>query len=102
MVIEKILKIEWTLLAKAQLKEVLSFYKSQTEQGHTLVKEAIIVNIDNAAKIPKIFAADKLKQNNDGTFRAFTVYHTRISYRFDEKTLTVLRLRHTSREPLEY
>ncbi len=56
----------------------------------------------SASKSPKIFKADGLKKDNDGTVRVFTVYHTRVAYQIKEDRIVVLRLRHTSREPQEY
>ncbi|MBK8607580.1 MAG: type II toxin-antitoxin system RelE/ParE family toxin [Chitinophagaceae bacterium] len=49
-----------------------------------------------------MFAPDKFKENNDGSYRAFEKHHYRISYRFDNRVIRILRVRHTSREPILY
>ncbi len=102
MVKKKKALIEWTLLAREDLKDVLEFYKNKSPQGYKLVKDAILEAIMEASKSPEIFKADNLKKNNDGTVRVFTVYHTRVAYQITKEGIEVLRLRHTSREPQEY
>lgn len=49
-----------------------------------------------------MFEPDELKTNNDESYRAFIVYSYRISYRFIENKNLILRIRHTSRNPLEH
>ena len=89
-------------MAKDDLKTILSFYKKQSLQGYTLVKQAILENINKAAGSPAIFVADELKKPKEESVRTFTVFHTRVSYQISEDKITILRLRHTSREPLDY
>ena len=95
-------KIEWTLMAKEDLKDVLEFYKNKSLHGYNLVKDAILNTVEDASKSPEIFKDDNLKKDNDGTVRAFTVYHTRVTYQITTEGIQILRLRHTSREPKEY
>ena len=95
-------KIEWTLMAKEDLRVVLEFYKSKSQHGYNLVKDAILAAVMDASKSPEIFKADNLKKDNDGTVRVFTVYHTRVAYQITPDGIQILRLRHTSREPREY
>jgi len=99
---EKNRAIEWTFMAKDDLKTILSFYKKSSLQGYTLVKRAILDNINTAAESPAIFVTDELKKPKEESIRTFTVYHTRVSYQISENKITILRLRHTSREPLDY
>ena len=102
MVKPKGLRIEWTLMAKDDFKSILFYYKKRSPKGYSLVKEAVLENIKQAARAPIIFNWDTLKSPKDINVRAFTVYHTRVSYRIERDRLVVLRLRHTSREPKEY
>jgi len=102
MVKPKELRIEWTLMAKDDFKSILSYYKKRSPKGYGLVKTAVIENIKQAARAPIIFNSDLLKNPKDVNVRAFTVYHTRVSYLIEKDKLVVLRLRHTSREPKEY
>jgi plasmid stabilization system protein ParE len=89
-------------MAKDDLKNILSFYKKQSFQGYTLVKQAILENINKAASSPLIFVNDELKKPKEASILTFTVYHTRVSYQVSEDKIIILRLRHTSREPLDY
>ena len=68
------LRIIWTENASKDFKEVLSFYKSKSPLGFKLVKEAILENIQKISLTPNIFERDKLKKDNDKTFRVFIVY----------------------------
>ncbi len=102
MVSTKNVRIEWTLLAKEDMREVLNYYKQKSLIGYNLVKDAILEAIISASKSPEIFKADNLKKDNNGNIRVFTVYHTRVAYEITDYGILVLRLRHTSREPQEY
>ena len=51
---------------------------------------------------PELYKLDRFKINNNGTYRAYEVYSYRISYRVLKTKIRILRVRHTSREPLEY
>jgi hypothetical protein len=49
-------------------------------------------------------AVDKLKEPLNKNFRAFVVYSYRVTYQInmEAKEIRILRIRHTSREPLGY
>ncbi|HXB39512.1 MAG TPA: type II toxin-antitoxin system RelE/ParE family toxin [Bacteroidia bacterium] len=96
------LDVEWTLSAREDLKEILTYYKKKSTQSYKLVKIAILDNVKQAANAPLIFTEDKLKKPKDNKIRAFTVYHIRVSYLIETNKLVLLRLRHTSREQKEY
>ena len=51
---------------------------------------------------PEKYALDKYKINNDGSWRAFEKYHYRVSYKITATQIRVVRLRHTSKSPLNY
>ena len=42
---------------------------------------------------------DKVKINNDGTFRTYYVYNFQISYRISSNSIQILRVRHNARIP---
>ncbi len=71
------LSIEWTLSARLDVKDILSYYKKKSPKGHQLVKAAILENIKQIAKSPVIFKADALKNANDSNDKS--IY--RISYK---------------------
>jgi plasmid stabilization system protein ParE len=98
----KVHEIYWTDDAQKDYLEITEYYKAKSQQAFHLVNNAIITNIEKAALNPFIFEVDKFKKIKDENFRAFTIFHTRITYQLKENKLYVLRLRHTSREPKLY
>jgi len=69
-----------------------------------VVKSAIISRLDIIKTNPLICESDKLKDPTHKDFRAFVVFSYRVTYqmKFETKELRILRVRHTSREPLGY
>ena len=69
-----------------------------------IVKSAIIARLDLIKTNPLICELDKLKDSPNKEFRAFVVFSYRVTYQIknDSKEIRVLRIRHTSREPLGY
>lgn len=51
---------------------------------------------------PQKYNPDKYKTKNDGSFRAFEMYHYRISYRYKGSEIRIVRIRHTKMNPLTY
>jgi hypothetical protein len=56
--------------------------------------------IDSLPANPFIFEEDRFMLNNNGSYRAFTVYHYRITYKVNRDSIHILRMRYTSQEPL--
>jgi plasmid stabilization system protein ParE len=71
-------------------------------QNAVKVLEDIVKAVHKADKNPAYYNPDKYKINNDGSYRAFKKHKYRIVYRFTEKAIRVLRVRHTKMEPKEY
>ena len=95
-------EIFWTADAQKDLNDVLDYYQTQSTKSYHLDKEAIITTLQKASLNPFIFETDNFKNVRDENFRAFTVFHTRVTYQLKNDNLYVLRLRHTSREPFKY
>ena len=95
-------KVIWANKAKEQLKEIYKYIKKDSEKGAKEVRTSIIAstNILNTGK--EIYKADTLKLNNNGEYRAYVIYSYRITYKIENSQILILRIRHTSREPLEY
>jgi plasmid stabilization system protein ParE len=51
---------------------------------------------------PEKYPLDKFKKNNDGTWRAFEKHHYRVSYHILKNQIRIVRMRHTSKSPLNY
>jgi len=95
-------KIVWDKKAILQMEEVYQYLKEHSTQSANKVRKSIKETIRKLSKHPEIYPMDRLKYNNDGSFRAFEVYSYRITYRVMENEIRILRVRHTSREPLDY
>ena len=95
-------KIVWDKKAILQMEEVYEYLKERSLQSANKVRKSIKETIQKLPKHPEIYPIDRLKNKNDGSFRAFEIYSYRITYRVVEKEIRILRVRHTSREPLDY
>ena len=98
----KLYPVIWDTKAFDDLKEILSYLTKRSEQAPKLIKQGIKKSIDIIKVNPFVFELDELKTNNDESYRAFIVYSYRISYRFIENKILILRIRPTSRNPLEH
>jgi plasmid stabilization system protein ParE len=62
----------------------------------------VLKQIDRIAKTPEMFEADQLRLDQNKQFRTFTSYSYRVTYYVEAHLIFILRVRHTSMEPLEY
>ena len=81
-------------------KRILKDTKSKEIANKVI--NAIFDSSDILETHPELYKLDRFKTNNNGTYRAYEVYSYRISYRVLKTKIRILRVRHTSREPLEY
>ncbi len=97
-------KIVWDRKALDHFKDILTFLEKQSTQAPKIVKSAIITHLDLIKTNPLLCEFDKLKDSSNKDFRAFIVYSYRVTYQIksDLKEIRILRIRHTSREPLGY
>lgn len=98
------LKVVWDIEAFNQFKEILTYLEEQSRQAPKIVKKAILDRISQIKNNPLICESDKLKSPTDKNFRAFIVFSYRVTYqiKIETKEIRILRVRHTSREPLGY
>jgi plasmid stabilization system protein ParE len=98
------LKIVWDIEALNQFKEILFHLEQQSIQAPKIVKKEILDRLKLIKNNPNTFEADKLRTPINENFRAFVVFSYRVTYQicFELKELRILRIRHTSREPLGY
>jgi len=101
-VVKKKISIEWRKEASIHFNELLEYLYKESEAAASIVGNAILDEIENLASHPKAHPLDRFKKQNDGNYRACIVYSYRISYYIDENVIYVLRVRHTSREPLDH
>ena len=104
MIRRKSYTIIWDRIALDHFKEILDYLSKQSFQAPRIVREGVISRLDDLKKNPFIFEIDKLKDTANTEFRAFVIYNYRITYQVKEvtKEIRILRIRHTSREPLGY
>ena len=104
MIRRKSYTIIWDRIALDHFKEILDYLSRQSFQAPRIVREGVISRLDDLKKNPFIFEIDKLKDTANTEFRAFIIYNYRITYQVKEvtKEIRILRIRHTSREPLGY
>ncbi len=98
------LKVVWDILAFEQFKDILNYLEEQSVQAPKIVKKGILDRIKVIQKNPLICEADKLRLPISDDYRAFIVFSYRVTYQidYDSQEIRILRVRHTSREPLGY
>ena len=101
MVTEKYLVV-WTKRSQQNLQLVFEYIGKDSIPNAEKVITDIIAAVNKAIENPEIYAPDKYKQNNDGSYRAFEKHRYRISYRFVDTKIIVLQVRHSSRFPNLY
>lgn len=96
------LTIKWNKKALEQFDEAIAYIESGSPAGAEKVKRELLLRIDGLLQHPEKYHPDKYKTGNDGSFRAFELHHYRISYRFKQHEIRIIRIRHTKMNPLEY
>jgi len=101
---QKSYTIIWDRIALDDFKDILIFLSKQSSQAPQIVRKGVISRLGNIEKNPLVFEIDRLKEYHNEEFRAFVIYNLRITYQVNEATkeIRILRIRHTSREPLGY
>ena len=104
MVSQKSFKIVWDRNALDNLKDILEFLSKQSHLAPKIIKEGIFTRLEIIKTNALICEIDKLKENSSKEFRAFVVYSYRVTYQIktETKEIRVIRVRHTSRDPLGY
>lgn len=85
------------------MKEAYNSFKTDDNSSFPLkFKSSILKTTTNLILNPKIYELDNFNDENDSSYRAFEKFNYRIIYRITETQIRILRVRHTSREPLKY
>ena len=96
-------EIKWNKQAVKQLQSAIKYINQDSPANADKVKKDILDKIESLKKYPEKFSPDKYKlQNQDFSFRAFEIHHYRISYRFVNNEIRILRIRHTKMNPKYY
>lgn len=104
MVKQKTYTIIWDRIALDHFKDILEFLSKQSSQAPKIVKDGILSRLDDVKKNALIFKLDKLKDTPNKEFRASVIYSYRITHqiKIGSREIRIIRIRHTSREPLGY
>ena len=92
----------WSKAAKMQLQKAFDFISTDSPQNAKKIVTKIIDITITLSKNPERYPTDKYKKDNSGNYRAFEIYHYRISYSIAKENIYIVRLRHTSMSPLLY
>lgn len=95
-------EVIWPARAQKQLAKAYEYISESSYKNAERVREAILTSTRKLANHPEKHALDKYRMNNDGSFRAYELYHYRIAYRITEKHIIIVRVRHTKMEPRPY
>jgi len=93
-------KVVWSKNASLQLQEALLYLREKSPKSADKVKKEILQTSKSLSIQPEIFSLDRFIKNNDGTIRAFVKYSYRVTYKIEDTQVLILRVRHTSRDPL--
>ena len=95
-------KIVWDKQAILQMEEVYEYLKEHSLQSANRVRKSKKEKIQSLSEFPEIYPLDRFMKDNDGSIKAFEKYSYRITYKVKETEIIIARVRHTSREPLQY
>ncbi len=95
-------KIIWRKGALSHLNKHYNHIKKDSLLSAEKVRDTIFDITESLAKNPEIYPLDKYRKNNKGDIRAFEKYSLRVAYQVTETEIRIIRVRHTSRTPLEY
>ncbi len=95
-------RVVWSKTALRQFDAAIKYITSDSFQNAEKVKLIILENIDKIPDFPEKYPPDKYKQNNKGNYRAFEIYHYRISYYTGKSGNKNFTSTPTSMEPKEH
>jgi plasmid stabilization system protein ParE len=97
-------QIVWDRVALNHFADILDYLQTRSDDAPRIVRDAILERLDQISDGPLMVEVDRLKTPRDENFRALIVFSYRITYQIHDETnqIRILRLRHTSREPLGY
>jgi plasmid stabilization system protein ParE len=95
-------EVVWTKRSQKQMRQAFKHISKDSPKNASKVIQDIADAVHKAIPNPEIYGPDKYKVDNDVSYRALEKHHYRIAYRFSKNIIRVLRVRHTSMEPLEY
>jgi len=95
-------KIVWNKRPSKSLSKALKQISEDSMLAAERVEAAILMAIEELKIEPEKYPPDKYKINNSGSFKAFEIYNYRISYKYTDKEIRILRVRHVRQRPKNY
>ena len=99
---KKVKEIVWSKNAEKQFYKILDHLLEEAPHVIDKVGNAILDTVEDLSLQYHIHPPDRFKKNNDGSYKAALIFSYRISYQVGDKTINILRIHHTSREPLKF
>ena len=96
------LQIKWNRQALLQFDNAIAYIEKDSPVNSERIRTNILLSITELGTHPEKYNPDKFKLKNDGSFRAFEIYSYRVSYRYIQNEIRILRIRHTKMNPKEY
>ena len=95
-------EVIWRKGALSHLEKNYRYIKKESLQSAEKVRDTIFDIAESLKHNPELYPLDKYRRNNKGDIRAFEKFSLRVAYQVTEKQIRIIRLRHTSRDPLDY
>jgi plasmid stabilization system protein ParE len=99
---KRVRSLKWNIKALEDYIKILDHIRNDSPGNALKVEERITAIINEIPSSPKMFRADELKTNNDGSFRVFNKNSIRVSYQVSDTEILIARFEHASRKPYEY
>ena len=96
------LQIIWSPDARRALRKAYERIKEDSPKNAVKVRDTILEMIEQLPNNPNQHPPDRFKLDNSGNYRAFEKYNYRVSYRFSDKEIRILRFRHVKQKPIKY
>jgi addiction module RelE/StbE family toxin len=95
-------KIIWDKNALKYFKDAIEFIRKDSPQNAQKIKQEIKGSVLALLDHPEKHAKDKYRINNNGSFRAYELHRYRITYFVSDSEIRIVRIRHSSQEPLTF
>jgi plasmid stabilization system protein ParE len=94
--------VKWSKPAERQYIAAIEYILNDSVQNAENLERKLSDKIKLVSVLPETCPPDKYKINNDGRYRAFTLFNYKVSYRIEGNTIRILRFRHTKMKAKYY
>ena len=92
----------WSENTKNQLQEIYLYIAEESLLQADRIFKKLTESTSSLPEHPHKYPLDKYKTNNNGNYRAYEIYHYRISYKITETAIYIVRIRSTHQNPEQY